>query len=161
MKKSLFIIIPLVLLIVVGGLVFAQKISNKSTKTAPTPTPEETNVEKIPTDSLIVVFTPRDDKKAFTLTVKNLKDKGYKQFEYEISYDAQSAEDPTQIITQGSASKEPVQVTNQDFTREILLGTCSKNVCKYDQGVNLVKVTLRLTTTNNKTKIWEKEFSLE
>ena len=157
-------IIPLIIifvLILVAGVIFAQKFSNNGPKATPTPPPEEATLEKIPENSLNIVLTPRSDLKAFTLEVKGLKAKGYKEFEYEISYDAQSTEEPGQIITQGSASKEPIVVTDKDFSREILLGTCSKNVCKYDKGVTSVKTVLRLTDNQGKTKLWEKEFPLE
>lgn len=155
------IIIVVVVLLIIGGVVFAQKMNSSGPKATPTPTPEESTIERIPVDSLEVVFDPRYDNKAFTLTIKGLKEKDFKSFEYEISYDAQSSEEPGQIITQGSASREPILVTSEDFEREILLGTCSKNVCKYDKGIEKVKVTLRLTETSEKIKIWENEFTLE
>ena len=156
------IIIVLVLIILIAGIVLAKNLNNNGPKATPTPTPEdEQAIEKLPADALDVAFKTRYDNKAFTITLKGLKDQGYRTFEYEISYDAQSPEDLSQIITQGSASKEPVAVSNKDFIREILLGTCSKNICKYDQGVKSVKITLRLTTTVSKIKIWEKEFPLE
>lgn len=161
MKKKPIILIIAVLIIIGFGLVFTKKLNNNGPKATPTPDPEQNVLEKIFESTLDVTLAPRSDYHAFTLTIKNLKEKGYASFEYEISYDAQSSEEPGQIITQGSASKEPIIVTEDDFSREILLGTCSKNVCKYDKGVTSVKVTLRLVTTDGKTHLWEKEFSLE
>lgn len=156
------ILIALVLIIVGAGLVFSGKLNNRGPRATPTPAPvKEQSIEKLPVEALDVKFETRYDKKAFTLTISGLREKGYKQFDYEASYDAQSTEDPTQIISQGSGSTEPILVTEKPFVREILLGTCSKNVCKYDKGVKSVKVTLRLQSTDGKTKIWEKEFSLE
>lgn len=161
MKKLPLILIIVVLIILGAGLIFAKQMNNKGPAATPTPAPEQNVLEKIKEDSLEVTFTPRSDNRAFTLEIKNLKEKDYSSFEYEVSYDAESSEEPGQIITQGSASREPIVVTGDDFSREILLGTCSKNVCKYDKGVTSVKVTLRLTTTAGKTHLWEKEFSLE
>jgi len=155
------ILIIIVLVILGAGLIFAKNLNNKGPAATPTPAPEQNVLEKIPEDSLDVIFTPRFDNRAFTLAFKNLKEKDYTSFEYEVSYDAESSEEPGQIITQGSASREPIVVTGDDFFREILLGTCSKNICKYDKGVTSVKVTLRLTTRSGKTHLWEKEFSLE
>lgn len=162
MKKMPLILIVLVLIIVGAGLIFSGKLNNRGPKATPTPTPEEEqSIEKLPEEALDVKFETRYDQRAFTLTISGLKEKGYTRFDYEASYDAQSTEDPTQIVSQGSGSTEPILVTDKPFVREILLGTCSKNVCKYDKGVKSVLVTLRLQTEDNKTKIWEKNFALE
>lgn len=163
MKKSPIIVTIIVVIIIIGYFVLSKSIGGNGPKATPTPTPEQANnnIEKIPENSINVTFEPRYDKKAFTMIIKGLNEKGFKQFEYEISYDAQSSEDPTQTITQGSASREPVLVTDKDFEREILLGTCSKNVCKYDKGVKRVKIVIKLIDIRGKIKLWEKEFSME
>jgi len=162
MKKLPIVIVVLVLITIIGYFVLSKGMVGSGPKATPTPTPEETNkIEKIPESEINVIFEPRYDKKAFTITIKGLNEKGFKLFEYEVSYDAQSSEDPTQTITQGSASREPILVTDKDFEREILLGTCSKNVCKYDKGVEKVNIVIRLTDNQGKIKLWEKEFSME
>lgn len=161
MKKEYLIIgISLLALIVIGLFLFKNN-RNNGPKATPTPTPEEKTIEKLPADSLDVTLTPRADNRAITIVINGLKEKGYTQFEYELTYDAQSTEDPSQTISQGSGSTEPIKVTDESFKREILFGTCSKNICKYDIGVKNIKFVIRLTDSEGKTKIWQKDVTLE
>jgi len=154
-KTTILIIIILIVMLIAGGFIFSKTLSNKGPKATPTPTPKENIIETIPNDSLNIKLEPRYDKKAVTIITEGLLEKGFKEFEYEISYDTEDG------LTQGSFSREPITITNNPFEREILLGTCSKNVCKYDKGVKNIKLTFRLKDNGGKTKIWEKEFNIE
>jgi len=161
MKRLPLILIIIVLVILGAGLIFAKQMNNKGPAATPTPAPEQNVMEKISEDAIDFIFEPRYDKHAFTMTIKGLKEKNYKSFEYEVLYDAQSRDNPSQIISQGTQTNSPVQVTDKPYVKEILLGTESKGVPTYDKGVKSINITLRLTTTSGKTHLWEKEFSLE
>ncbi len=156
MKKTLLVIFLVgFVLIIISGLIFAKKINHSNLKTSPTAIPEQKTTEILSEKSLDIKLEPRFDKKAVIITASGLLEKGFTEFEYEISYDTEDG------LTQGSFSKEPIKVTAEEFKREILLGTCSKNVCKYDRGVNSVRLTFRLKDKQGNIKIWQKEFNIE
>lgn len=158
MKK----IIPLFIIITIVGVLiysfFPKTNNNKKEEVAVSPSPQEIN--KLPVNAINIVFKVRPDFRAVSFSLSGLKEKGYRSFEYEISYDAQSSEDPSQIISQGSGSASAIMVNEEPFEREVLLGTCSKNVCRYDKGVKSVKIIIRLQNKEDTTYLWENEYPL-
>ena len=153
MKKVVLIIIP-VLIILFGGGGFLVLRSKKSTSTSVvTPTPK---VEAIPVQDLAednpygIDLMPRFDKKAVFLKITSFPE-GLKTIEYELTYEAK--EGPRGVLGTIDYKSE----TN--IQREILLGTCSKNVCRYDEGVT--EVTLTAVFRGEKTEKFQGTFSLK
>lgn len=88
------------------------------------------------------------------LTVSNLGSK-YQSVGYELSYDSQG------LIKGVNSGSKPIDVTGESgFEREVYLGTCSRNVCKPDLGVEKASVVLEFTATDNKKSQFAKEFTL-
>ena len=136
MKKNiaviLVVLISLVAVITVVMLLAKNKSSSSTGKVTPTPeqVSKELSSEELPSARLI----PRADKRELTLEIKDIKNAT--SIEYELTY-----------LSKG-LSRGVVGTINlsgeTSISRKILLGTCSRNVCKYDEGVTDGMLTLRL-----------------
>ncbi len=74
---------------------------------------------------------------------------------YELTYDSQG------LIKGVNSGSKPIDVTGQNvFSREVYLGTCSRNVCKPDTGVAKVTVVLEFTNANGKKSQFSGDFDL-
>lgn len=144
MKKILpvLIIVVIGIAVLVGAfLIFPSKKSTSPIK--PTPTPEQITKELTQEELPSVRLIPRADKRELTLEIKNIKNAN--SIEYELTY-----------LSKG-LSRGVVGTINLNgetsITRKILLGTCSRNVCKYDEGVTGGSLLLRLRDASGVTKI--------
>lgn len=147
MKKSgliVGIVLAVLIVIVAGFLVFGKSKPSSSTTTKATPTPEPVSVEISPEDLPSVRLIPRADRRELTLEIKNLKD--IKTLEYELTYLTKEGR------TQGAVGSAELN-GETSITKKILLGTCSRNVCRYDEGVTNGSLLLRLRGTSGVTKI--------
>lgn len=146
MKKNLMIVVVVVIAILIfaGGIfLFSKAKTGITTTTKVTPTPESVNVE-IPADDLPTVrIIPRADKKEITLEIKGIKNAD--SIEYELSYLSKG-------LSRGVVGTIELK-GETSITRQILLGTCSRNVCKYDEGVTGGSLLLRLRGASGVTKI--------
>jgi len=138
MKKiGAIILVVLIGMGIIGGLgvmMFKDKKNfGPSSKITPTPqqTMEELGKEQLP----LVRLIPRADKHEVTLEIENIKDTN--SIEYELTYLSKG-------ITRGVVGTVNLREGESSITRKILLGTCSRNVCKYDEGVTGGTLTLRL-----------------
>lgn len=151
MKKAAFIIIPLLLLLAGGGFFLLKGSQSEKTPVEPTPT-----IESVPLDNLNeknpygVDLKPRFDKKAVFLKIASFPAQ-LSTIEYELNYEAK--EGPRGVLGTINYKNE------NSIQREILLGTCSKNVCRYDEGVT--KVTLTIVFKAGKTEKFQGQFDLK
>lgn len=76
-------------------------------------------------------FAPRDDGKAIQVSISGIASN--MQIDYEITYKAGSG------LEQGIGGPAVAEVGQSFYTREHIFGTCSKNVCTYDKGVEFGK----------------------
>lgn len=142
-----------VLLLITGIIVY------RAVAPAPDPVPveEEEITELLPeADPSLVVAVAFSKTKDNTvvLSVANLASK-YTTVGYELTYDSQG------LIKGVNSGSKPVEVAGQDeFEREVYLGTCSRNVCKPDLGVSKVSIVLEFTDTTGKKSQFSKEFDL-
>jgi hypothetical protein len=81
-----------------------------------------------------VTLTPRSDGKEFTMDLTRIKDA--ETVEYELVYLSQG-------LSRGVIGSIDLE-GESTIVRKLLLGTCSRNVCKYDEGVEEGTLTLRL-----------------
>lgn len=150
MKKSLLIIIVVigVLLILAGGVFLA--FNKRRTQSPGGSQNEEVVTEVALEDRPFVTLTPREDGKELTLEVSNIGETS--TIEYELVYLSQGLSRGVvgSIEYKGEAS----------VSRKILLGSCSKNVCKYDEGVEEGTLTLRLRGQEG-TKRFTADFHLQ
>jgi len=142
MKKIFPIVI--VLLVIAGAAIWFFGFKNKKTsESVATPTPAEKEITEIPLDERpYVTLTPRTDGKEFTLDISGIKN--IDTVEYELVY--LSLGISRGVIGSVSLNGE------QNLSRKMLLGSCSRNVCKYDEGVEQGTLTLRFRGSQGTSK---------
>lgn len=167
-KKSFFkqkgFLIGLIILLVVGvgGGVFAFVSSSKA------PAEEETVdnslvVETLTAEQLGLTMEAKPDKKAVKFKIEKAGD--IKTIEYQVTYEADStaqerAEGGEERVQRGITGESDVKGSDLTYESEWLdLGSCSRNVCRYDSGVETVELTLKIVKKNGKT--YEAQDSLE
>ena len=150
MKKQTFLIIAVFFVILVGGFLVVKERSWWKEEILPTPTP---TVALPPIEESVEIdLLPRDDKRAVILKISRIPE-GVKTVEYEITYEAKSG------LPKGVIGKIELKEKEDSISREIVLGTCSRNVCVYDEGVG--KISLALVFTGDKgSQSFKKDYEL-
>ena len=116
-----------------------------------TPAPRQTTL-KFSEKSPYVYLVPRPDGHAFNLYVSRFGEA--RHLEYELTY-------KTGTQLQGAIGRFELK---GDTVRpeEVLLGTCSKGVCKYDEDVSEGTLTLKFLYKDiREEKIWESDFHFQ
>lgn len=133
MTKKL-LIAGLAILVLIFLVVFiVKKRGGGSASVLPTPTPEILQ-ELLLQDRPFASLTPRSDGKELALKISGIKDAA--TIEYELAY--LSNDLSRGVIGSINLNGET------EITRNLLLGTCSRNVCRYDEGVTSGSLILRL-----------------
>lgn len=101
--------------------------------------------------SVKVAVTAQSDNREVTLSISAIP-KGTESIEYELSYDT-SAGLPKGALGTIKLSGE------SSIERKITLGTCSRNVCKYDEGVTKINLVLRFNTADGASQ-FQKSYDL-
>lgn len=134
MKKKWLIIIGIVLLILLLAVVFIWWRGKKAKEAElPLPTPEGVLIETTLEERPYVTLTPRTDGREFTLDITRIKNT--KTIEYELVY-------LTHGLSRGVIGTIDLKGETA-ISRKLLLGTCSRGVCKYDEDVTEGTLTLR------------------
>ncbi len=138
-NKGIVITVIVLLILVIGGVMLTRggdgdsADNNNNDSVLP-------DVEVLPTvdPSVIVSLEPDALGQEVLLTVEDYPD-GTDSIEYELSYDAtvDGESVPKGVIGSIDVAKEG------KASKSITLGTCSSGVCKYDQGIETIKLTLR------------------
>src|SRR3989344_797126 len=133
MKKYLKFIIPgIILLVILSWLFWPGK---KSETPTPTATKKLEEINKIAlADRPFVTLTPRADGKEVTLTIDRVKNAD--SVEYEMEY--QAAELIQGVFGTINFADEPLPVE-----KSLLFGSCSRDKCRYDEGVTGGSLTMR------------------
>lgn len=149
MKKTALILVPLVIVLLVGGFFFLRSRSaQKEIISTPTPTPSILPIEK--EGEVEVSLTARSDKRGAILKISKIPD-DVLTVEYEISYETKAGL-PRGIL--GKIDAKPTITKNLDF------GSCSKNVCVYDEGVKKVSLTLKFNKSSGKSTGFAQDYEL-
>lgn len=150
MKKNLPMLvgtsIVLLILLAAGGIILLK--GNKKVS-QPTGNPFPTRSPVVVADRPYVRIIPRSDGHELAVEVSNIKNT--QSADYELVYlvgDLQRG-----VI--GSVDLKD----QSSFVRNLLLGSCSKNVCKYDEGIEGGTLTLRFRSSLG-TEKYEVPFSL-
>lgn len=127
--------------LLVGGLIFVlgslvKQAEKKQAAGKPTPAESQTVVAELK-DRPFVSLTPRGDGRELTLAISNIKNA--EKVEYELVYLSND-------ISRGVVGSFDLK-GETSMERKLLLGSCSKNVCKYDENVSEGTLTLRLRGT--------------
>ncbi|MDP2860873.1 MAG: hypothetical protein Q8N98_04135 [bacterium] len=115
----------------------------------------DTVVNKILEKRPYVILRPRNDGRAVNLELENITD--MKGADYELIYLTNGLE--RGVIGHFDIEKELVK--SGKIFRELLLGSCSRNVCKYDENVEGGNLTLRYTNSDGETEEFRTDFSLQ
>lgn len=109
----------------------------------------EAVVKTIDPEEIGLTMEVTPDKKKVSFKIE--KAKGIDLIEYELVYEAdlppaeQLDGGEGRVTRQVSGEAEVPSSTYTYESEEIDLGSCSRNVCKYDQGVEKIDLTLKLT----------------
>lgn len=147
----------ILLVFLVGGVMVLSKKSDVKPQVVPD---EQSKVKNIKAEDIGLSLKPRVDSKAVILTISKLN--GILSVEYEVSYDAEVTEGgQTQVVPRG-VTNSPIEVKSSDreIKREVELGTCSRNVCKYDNVKSEVKFVIKVNYKNGDTGSVEKSIAL-
>ncbi len=154
-NKILFLSIGIAIVLGIISLIF-YKFVVKPSSVANIPEEEQLEPTPVPADTSLVVGAVWSSTKDNTvvLSVKPLASK-YQSIAYELTYESQG------LIKGVNSGSRPIEVGGKDsFEKEIFLGTCSRNVCRSDQGVSKVSVALEFTDTSGQKSQFTKDYDL-
>ncbi len=138
--KATIILVLAVILLLVGGVVAFQKFtSNKNQSEGG----EEVELS-FDAEGPYALMVPRKDGNAAILNLKRTS--SYDSISYELAYNAEG-------IDRGVVGTLDTNQKKGEYEQEILFGTCSKNVCKYDIGVENGTLTLHIVKGSEKFRI--------
>lgn len=152
MKKKLPILLLACFLVLLLLFVFFIRSQKKETpgETKKEKTSTIISIDKLPeSERPIVSLTSRPDGRELTLSIENLKN--IKTVEYELVY-------LTEGVQRGVIGSVSLKQGETSLSRNLLLGTCSRGVCRYDKDVT--GGTLTVIFRNQKTYKFVKDFNL-
>lgn len=136
-KIIIGIVAVLVLLLGLGGFLYF-KSQSSNTEESSEEEMSETIAKKVTSDEIGLTLTPAQNNQVIMMEITKLD--GIESLDYEVTYDALENGETVQRGAIGT-----VELNGEStIERKIDLGTCSKNVCKYDKGVESVKFILRI-----------------
>ena len=151
-------LIGALLIVFIGGFFFFQ---NSQSQTAG---PVEEIDLTFDAEGPYALLYPRKDGNA--LVLKLLRTSSYDEISYELAYTSKADEtivtgtkiseeegEAPDVIDRGVVGNIDTQDKRGEYEQEILFGSCSKNVCKYDQGVENGTLTLRIRKGNKAYRI--------
>lgn len=149
-KKTAILLVALFILLA-GGFFAFQKINSSSQVV------QEIDLS-FDAEGPYALLYPRRDGNALILNLKRTA--SYESISYELSYTSKVDEIKVSgntieedegrggVIDRGVVGTIDTKERKGEYEQEILFGTCSKNVCKYDQGVENGTLTLRIKKKN-------------
>lgn len=136
-KIIIGIVAVLVLVVAVGGFLFIKSQSGEGEETSEEES-SETVAKQVSAEEIGLSLTPTQNNQVIMMEITKLD--GIESLDYEVTYDAVENGETVQRGAIGT-----VELTGENTVeRKIDLGTCSRNVCKYDKGVEAVKFILRI-----------------
>lgn len=147
--KRTVILIGGLLLLLFGGYFLFQNLTNSGT-------PGEEVDLAFDAEGPYAILSPRRDGNALVLTVKRTS--SYDSISYDLAYTSSvdetivtgrkisedGEEGASGSIDRGVSGTINTEDKKGEYEQEVLFGTCSKNVCKYDQGVENGTLTLHI-----------------
>jgi flagellar basal body-associated protein FliL len=153
-QKKILIALVIVLFIGIAAGIFAF-VSNSTASLAEEETAVDTGVvETLTPDELGLSITAKPDGKAVKFKISNAND--IKSIEYQLTYEADStaqekAEGGEDRVQRGITGEADLPGGKSAYESEWLdLGSCSRNVCKYDTGVETLELTLKIVKKDGK-----------
>lgn len=160
LKNRNFLIV-VAFVVVLGGLGYF--VLGRGSKSATLTQDAGQQIKEIKASDIGLTLVARADNRAITMTITKLT--GISTIEYEVSYNALT-NDPEaggETDVPRGVVASPIQVKSGDssVTREILLGTCSANVCKYDKVTSVITFVVKVTYKNGEVGSLTEKISLE
>lgn len=152
-KKLLTIFGVIAAIVLLGGGYFL--FAGNSTPEAEQAEEEEMVAQEISADEIGLTMDASPDGKKVKFAVE--KAEGITSMEYEVTYEADStaqerSEGGEPRVQRGITGEAAVKSGQSSYESEWLdLGSCSRNVCKYDSGVSEVNMTLKIVKEDGKT----------
>lgn len=142
-NKSTIIGIAVVVAVILLGLSLFF-LFPKSPSTPQNALNQDQQIKKLTPSDIGLVLTLRPDKKGVLLEVTKLV--GIASVEYELSYDAEETQEGETAIVPKGVVGSPIEVKPGDtsISRDLDLGTCSKNVCRYDKIKSDISVAIKV-----------------
>lgn len=139
-KNTIIAVLVILIVAAVGGGYFLTKNSAKKPVTQQ-PQQQEEAIATLNPQDIGLEFTSLSDNKIVTFVIKNPK--GISAVDYEITYDAKTADG---VVPRGIIGHIDVKPKDSEVKPEnnIDLGSCSSGKCKYDTGVTSVKLVLKI-----------------
>jgi len=135
MKETWWVFVLIfVVILAIGGFWLVQAKKRAGANATPTPTPEGVLLETALEDRPYVSLVPRADGRELKLTISRIKNA--QTIEYELVYLSAG-------LSRGVIGNVKLAADQTTISRDLLLGSCSKNVCKYDEDVTEGTLTLR------------------
>lgn len=147
MKLNKWVIIGIVIVvlaIVAGAGAYFLMGGTSSDKTLNTLNQGQ-QIKKLTSSDIGLTLTVRPDKKGVILKVTKLTN--IASVEYELSYDALETQDgETAVVPKGVVgSAIQVKPGDTEISRNLDLGTCSKNVCRFDNVKSDISAAVKVT----------------
>lgn len=139
-NRTNLLLIGIILLIITGALFGFKKFTNKNTAE----TAEQETDLTFEADGPYALLIPRKDGNALILNLKRTA--SYEAISYELSYNAEG-------VDRGVVGSINTDKKKGEYEQEILFGTCSRNVCKYDKGVENGTLILHISKGKKKFKM--------
>lgn len=161
-KNKIVLFVLLILVLGVGVVLILTKSNAKKISTSSSGVQEQV-VKTVKPEDVGLSLKLRSDNKAVVMILSKLD--GVSSVEYEVTYDAKITDvtaDGESGTTQRGVVGSPIPVKPGDtqIKREIELGTCSRNVCKYDNVVSAIKFVIKVTYSNGEIGSIEQSLSL-
>jgi len=149
MKLTKPVILGAVVVVVLGLLVGgAFVLFPKNSDTSTNSSDSFKHAKKMKPEDIGLNLTVRPDKKGVLMKITKLD--GIASVEYDLSYDAKVTDEGEDAVVPKGVSGSPIEVKSgvKEISRDLELGTCSKNVCKYDNVVSDISVAIRVNFAN-------------
>ena len=150
MKNKKTLIIIAVLAVLIMSALFVKAKTGGKTEVVPTPTPTVA-LPKVD-ESVEVDLVSRSDGKAVTLTISQIPSETT-SIDYELSYETGEG------LPRGVLGTIHLKEGEEEVEREVLLGTCSRNVCTYDRGVETINLVLKFNSPDGSSQ-FQQEYEL-
>lgn len=156
-KNKLLLAAIAVVIVLVGILIY---IFIPKEDTSPFPSESLQNIKQLTPDDIGLILTPIKGGKAITMEITKLD--GISSIEYDVSYDARVTDEGEEIVVPRGVAGSAIQIKpgESSVKRDLDLGTCSRNVCKYDQVESDIKFVIRINFTNGEVGSVEAKISL-
>ena len=138
-KTVLVTFVTIGVLVVMGAVVMLKGKSSVAPVKRDSTLPQSGDTVPTVDSSVVVTIVRVGDGKRVQLKIVGIPN-GTSTIDYEFSYDTKAGVPRGVIGT--------ITPTDSTYQKEIVLGSCSTNICTYDEGVNAVKVSMKFNTAS-------------